>query len=647
MMTHDPGQDYLDQLRRAHVTRRHFLRGSSLAALGAVLAASGATATPTTAPSGGGATTPATTGGGATPPTAASAGGGTTPAATAATTGGAAATSTAGRAGIAAQPTAVKAPKPTTAKPDELVLVWGAYQLQTHHLDPQTHAGTIAESQLRHMYEPLVQIDRDLQTVKPQLATEWKRIDDLTFEFKLRQGVKFHNGEEFDGEAAKFSIMRPVDPATKADARPTYAGITGVDVKDKYTIHVKTAKPDPALLLRMTGFSMTMVAPKWAQQSDEVFTKEANGTGPYKLAPGGYTGYQNPIHLVANDEYWGGAPKITKVQLRVIPELATRTAALRSGEVHVAKDVSVEEIDQINKSGRALAKTTPSNRIPYYTMEVRKPPCDNKKLRQAINYAANVDGIIQNVLYGNGTRIATTVAPWHVGFHPDLKPYPYDPDKAKALMKEAGFPNGFDVDVNHIQGRYMKDKEVAEAIAQELNKVGIRARPNLLEGALYTQKDNAQELTGLCFASWGNWIFDADNQLYARWHTSVRDTANGGKGSSGLSYSNPEFDKQVEAARIELDEKKRLDYYKKAQEILFDDAAALFMYTLTDVYGVDNWVVWEPRRDEMVWATRNATFCPLARMPPPMATRPMTTAVMRATRTSPSGSTCPFLMTFA
>ena len=495
---------------------------------------------------------------------------------------------------------AAKASKPMGTHPDELVLCWGTYQLQTHQLDPQTHVGTIAESQLRHIFEPLVQIDRDLQTIKPQLATEWKRLDDLTIQFKLRQGVKFHNGEEFDADAARFSIMRPIDPATKADARTTYAGIGSVEVLDKYTINVKTTKPDPALLLRMTGFSMTMVAPAWAASSPDVFTKDAFGTGPYKLAS-----WSDPLQdwtLAANEQYWGGAPKVKKVRIKTIPELATRTAALRSGEVHVAKDVAVEEIDAIDKSGRALAKTTPSNRIPYYVMEVRKPPCNNTQLRQAINYAANLDGIIQSVLYGNATRVATTVAPWHVGFDPDLKPYAYNPDKAKALMKDAGFANGFDLNINFIQGRYLKDKEVAEAIAQELNKVGIRAKPNLLDAALFTQQDLDQHLDGLIFASWGNWIFDADNQLFVRWHTSARDTANGGKLQSSLSYSNPEFDKLVEQARIELDPNKRLDMYKKAQEILYGDAGALFMWTLTDIYGVDNWVLWEPRKDEMIWA---------------------------------------------
>jgi peptide/nickel transport system substrate-binding protein len=235
-------------------------------------------------------------------------------------------------------------------------------------------------------------------------------------------------------------------------------------------------------------------------------------------------------------------------------------------------------------------------------MEVRKPPLDNQKLRQAINYAANIDGIIKNVLYGNGDRVPTMVAPWHVGYNPDLKPYPYDPDKAKALMKEAGFESGFDLNICHLQGRYMKDKEVAEAIAQELNKVGIRAKPVLRDAATQSKDDLAMNLDGLIFASWGNWIFDADNSFYPLFHSSVRDTINGGKGQSSRPYGNPDFDKAIDAARIELDEKKRLDLYKQAGQILYTDAAALFMYTLTDLYGVNNWVKWEPRKDEMVWA---------------------------------------------
>jgi peptide/nickel transport system substrate-binding protein len=303
-----------------------------------------------------------------------------------------------------------------------------------------------------------------------------------------------------------------------------------------------------------------------------------------------------------NPTYWGTKPTITNVRMKTITELATRVAAVRSGDVHVAKDMPPEEVDGMNKSGRATARAVQSNRIPFYFIEVRQAPMDNQKVRQAINYAVDWDSIIQGILLGNGTRVSTVLAPWHVGFDPTLKPYPYDPDKAKQLLKDAGFPNGIDTDIWFIQGRYMKDSEVAQAIAQQLTKVGIRTKPNLMDPTLLTQKDLAKQLDGMNFASWGNWIFDADNTFYPLFSTEVRDTVNKGMGQSSRPYSNPQFDAAISAARIEIDPAKRNQLYAQAQKILYDDGAALFMYQLTDIYGVDNWAKWEPRFDEMVWA---------------------------------------------
>ena len=472
----------LPESRSPRLTRRALLGGLLVGAGGAALAACVAAPPPTPAP-------------GAKPTEAPKPAAEPTKPAAAATTAPAAAPTTAAAAGATPATAATAAPaaaKPAGPVPDELVLAWGTNQLLTKGLDPQTHVGTIAESQLRHMYEPLLYMDKDLKTHKPLLATEWKRLDPLTVQFKLRQGVKYHNGEEFDGEAVKFSIMRPLDPKNNADARTSYNIITDVEVVDKYTVNIKTSKPDPVLLNRLSGFSMTMVAPKWAAANGiQGFGdgKESVGTGPYKLTQ--WTRGQDLV-MEANPNYWGGTPPIKKIRVKVIPELGTRAAAVRSGEVHVAKDMPLEEIDAFNKSGKVMAKVTPSNRVPFYFFEVRKPPMDNPKVRQAINYGANIDGIIKAILLGNATRVSTIVAPWHVGFPSKLTPYPYDPDKAKALLTEAGFPSGIDLNIWHLQGRYMKDKEIAEAIAQELNKVGIRAKSNLLEAGVMTERDLRQ-----------------------------------------------------------------------------------------------------------------------------------------------------------
>ncbi len=569
------------------LNRRAFLIGSAAAAASAVLAAcGGGNATDTPKAAGGAATTAGGATTGATPPAA-----GPTPAPIA--TSGAVPTTVSG----------IKNPpqgKPQGNKPSEVILVWGTEQLLTTGTDPQTHGGTIAESKLRHIYEVLVKVERDGKTLSPALALEWKRLDDNTLQFKLRQNVVFHNGEEFNADSVKYSVMRPLDPKNNAALRSTYSTIDRVDVVDKYTVNIHTAKPDAALLLKMTGFSMVQVAPKWTEANGVGgVMKEGNGTGPYKFkswAP------QQDLVVEAFDGYWGDKPAIRNVRMKTITELATRVAAVRSGDVHVAKDMPPEEVDGMNKSGRATARSVASNRIPFYYMEIRKPPTNNQKIRQAINYAVDWDSIIQGILLGNGTRVSTVLAPWHVGFDPTLKPYPYDPDKAKSLLKDAGFPNGVDTNIWFIQGRYMKDREVAEAIAQQLTKVGIRCKPNLVDPVLNTQKNNAKEEDGLIFASWGNWIFDADNTLYPLFSKEVRDTANKGQGTSSNSYYNEQFDMLITQARVELDVPKRNQLYAQAQRVLFDDAAALFMYQLTDIYGVDNWVKFEPRFDEMMWA---------------------------------------------
>ncbi|MGI8687973.1 MAG: ABC transporter substrate-binding protein, partial [Thermomicrobiales bacterium] len=354
-----------EHLHTRTLNRRRFLIGSAAAAASAVLAACGGSST---APTATGAATKAsgTTTAGSTPAAGTTPTTGATPAAQ--TTGGATPTFGAvSTVGVQVKTSIQNPPpgKPQGNKPSELVLVWGTNQLTTHAIDPQTHVATIAESILRHVYEPLVKVERDGKTISPLLATAWKRLDDNTMQFTLRQNISFHNGEPFNADSVKYSILRPLDPKNNADARSTYTVIDRVDVVDPYTVNVHTAKPDPALLSRMTGFSMCQVAPKWTEANalPGGVLKTANGTGPYKFVS--WSPNQDFV-VESNEQYWGGAPQIKNVRMKIIGEQATRVAALRSGEIHVAKDMPPEEVDGINKSGRQTARAVASNRVPYY-----------------------------------------------------------------------------------------------------------------------------------------------------------------------------------------------------------------------------------------------------------------------------------------
>jgi peptide/nickel transport system substrate-binding protein len=504
-----------------------------------------------------------------------------------------------GAVGDFSQVTQFENPEPGTpsgSKPDELIIVWGADQFTTHGIDPQLHVGTVAEAQLRHMYEPLVAFERDLQTISPVLATEWERLDDLTIQFKLREGVTFHDGEAFNAETVRYSILRPLSDETPGDARSSYSIISDVEVVDDFTVNVKTSAPDPALLARLTGFHMVMVPPAWIGDDQARLGREGNGTGPYKFVS---WSPNEDLVLEANEEYWGGAPSIKNVRLRTINEQSTRVSAVRSGDVQVVKDVGPEEIDIINSEDGVRAVRAVSNRVPFYYFTVEVEPFDNPLVRQAINYAANVDGVIESILLGNGERISTILGKWIFGFDPTLAPYPHDPDKARELLTEAGFPDGIDVSIWFRQGRYPKDKEVAEAMCGAMAEAGIRCTPELREAAVLNEMQIANETPGLAFASWGNWFFDADNSFIPLFGC---EQANEVQNWTRPYGCNDEFEEIIQAARVELDVARRLELYAEAQQFFYDDAAALFMYQLVDIFGINDWVLWEPRHDEMMWA---------------------------------------------
>lgn len=575
-MMADGSDEYRDKVRRVNLrlTRRSVVGLGAAAVASALLAACGG--------GNGGANPPATSG--------ANAAGGNAPAAS--------------PQGTAAAVRGVTIPeydnpapgKPQGSQPSELVISFGVDQFAAHGIDPQLHSANTNEAKLRHIYEPLVKFERDLQTISPHLATEWKQVDPTTMQFKLRQGVTFQNGEPFNAEAARYSILRPLSPDTPTDLISFYTTIKGVDVVDDHTINVITHQPDPVLLARMSGFSMDMVPPKWAAQGPKVVASEAYGTGPYKLVSWKPS---EDLVLEAWDGYWGEKPDIKKVRFHTITEAATRVAALSSGQVHVAKDMPPEDMAGINAGGRARISRAASNRIPFYFITVAVDVYKDKRVRQAINYAANVDGVIAAVLVGNGYRVATVLPVWTFGYDPSLKPYPNDPDKAKQLLKDAGHPDGIDIDIWYIQGRYTKDKEVAEAMAQEMAKGGIRCKTHLLDNSVFNTMEMKSQTPGLNFASWGNPFFDADGSLLPLFGCDVAKQFPDFRRPYGC---NPQLDKLLNDARVELDTEKRKQLYAQAQRLIYDDGAALFMYQLVDIYGVNNWVQWQARHDEMIWA---------------------------------------------
>jgi peptide/nickel transport system substrate-binding protein len=467
-----------------------------------------------------------------------------------------------------------------------------AYGIPMLTLDPHKHDNSVHESVLRNIYEPLITLSHDLKRLEPLLAVSWRQVDDRTLQFKLRQGVQFHNGEEFDASSVKFTVERTLDPATKAPLLTTYQTIDRVVVVDKYTVNIVTKQPDPVLDRRMSSFHMNMLPPKYfASASEEELARKPVGTGAYR-----FVSWARDADLVmeANPGYWGKKAAIQRVTMRTIREGGTRVAALLSGDVDVITAVSPDDIDQINRSGRARALTLPGNRIPFYFIAVRKPPLDNRLVRQALNYGNNMDGIIKTILGGHGFRRAVISNPWHFGFDETVKPFPYDPAKAKALLAQAGYPNGITVPYDGIEGRYPKDKEIAEAMAGELSKVGVKLQMKFHEWGAWVSQADASKFEGLIFASWGNAWMDADFTYSPLFRSAGRYT------TKWTGYANPKLDGLLDEARATMNPTKRAEILGQVQRLLQDDSPAVFMHALEDVYGVANRIQWTPRSDEMV-----------------------------------------------
>src|SRR4030095_14979713 len=296
-----------------------------------------------------------------------------------------------------------------------------------------------------HAFDHLATRDLKTRRVGPNLATSWKALDDTSWEVKLRQGVKFHDGTPFTAKDVKATFDRVLNPELKLTARGNHAKIKSVEVVDDLTARFKTDGPYPLFVERLTAQVM---------QSEKVIKEKGHewmqdnpvGTGPYKLQK--WSKKQEHL-LVRNDDYWGPKPAFKYVRVRIIPEQATQIAELMSGGVDIIKAVPPDQMDVINKSGQAHTSTSPILRTAFLQLDqagrAGPHPFQDQRVRQAANMAVDIDSIIKHVINGLGDRTATTVNPMAFGFDPSVKPYKQDVAQAKKLLAEAGFPNGFEV----------------------------------------------------------------------------------------------------------------------------------------------------------------------------------------------------------
>ena len=465
-------------------------------------------------------------------------------------------------------------------------------------LDPMNHQETPASNLSTNIFDTLLERDQELKLV-PQLAESYRIVAPTVWEFKLRKGIKFHNGEPFDAESVKFSLERLVDPNLKMRGASPFAPLSRVEIVDSHTVRIHTKAPWPILDTLMSAGQAAMLPPKYYREKEMAYVaRNPVGSGPFKFVR---WMKDEQIELTANEQYWRGAPKIKTLIFRPIPDDAVRVAALQNGEIDIAVNIPPHLATIIANHPKLFLSTAPSVRtiqLMYYTHEFDRQhklvgpypgPVADRRVRLAMNYAVDVDEIIKSVLDGKGVRIATLLTSKHFGFDPALKPIKQDLAKAKRLLAEAGFPNGLDVVLNSPQGRYVRDKEVAEALAGQLTKAGIRTQLKThewgayLNGMVYIHKAGPVWLIG-----WGNATYDAET-VYVPLFRSGKILSN---------YFNADFDRMVDEAQTIMDPKKRLDQYHRINRLWIEDAAAMPLYQQLDLYGATKRIVWKARGDE-------------------------------------------------
>ena len=485
---------------------------------------------------------------------------------------------------------------PAAAAPQGKVVI--AQGVDPTTLDTMNQQETPASVVAAHLFDTLVERDPNLKLV-PALAAELaKLVSPQVWEVKLRRGVKFHNGEEFNAESVKWSLERV---KTGLRASSNFRPIEKVDIVDPYTVRVQTSKPWPTFTTIMTFRQASMYPPKAYAGKDSAFiSKNPIGTGPYKLVR---WSKDEEIVLEANDQYWRGAPRIKTVVFRPIPDDAVRVAALQNGEVDVAVNIPPHLATIIANHPKIFLSTAPSIRtlqLMFVTHEYDaqhklvgpyKGVTADKRVRQAITSAIDADEIIKSVLDGKAFRVATMLTPLHFGYDAALVPIKQDVAKTKKLLAEAGYAGGLELTLNSPQGRYVRDKEVAEAVTGQLTKAGIKATlrthefVSYLNNMVYVHKAAPVWLIG-----WGTATVDAEAVYGPLFRT----------GSNLGNYSNPDFDGMVDQAQSMMDEKQRLALYHRINKLWIDDAAAVPLYQQIDLYGANKRLNWKARSDEAI-----------------------------------------------
>jgi peptide/nickel transport system substrate-binding protein len=418
------------------------------------------------------------------------------------------------------------------------------------------------------LYDSLVWVD-DENEIAPALAESWEISEDgLEYTFRLRQGVSFHNGEPFTAEAVVATWETGKDPSN--DYANFYEEVDEIDVLDDYTVVLRTYEPHP-LLLRRLASDWAMVPPEYIREIGlDAFAARPVGTGPFRFVQ---RALGDRIIMEANPDYWQeDLPKVARLVYRVIPDSSTRVAAIRTGEIDIANRLTPEEVGLLEGSPDVRVITYPNDRVYYVGFKNIDDgvgtPLEDRRVRLALNYAVDRPGIISAIFSGEAQLVSGFVLPTNLGHDPSIEPYPYDPERARALLAEAGYEDGFSIGMGCPADGYVNINEVCLAIQRNLAQVGVEVSVEFRTTNTFWSQPRYGAVGPMYVDSWSSDVGEALPRLIGALIP----------GNYYNTWEDPELAKMIEKITQTVDSEERAALYGEIQRYMHEDPPFIYLY---------------------------------------------------------------------
>lgn len=460
-------------------------------------------------------------------------------------------------------------------------------------LDPLLRNSTPEFNVNVHIFDMFLNRDPKTLEILPHIVESWDTIDDLTWEFKLVEGATFHDGTPINADAAVFTFERAnqemIGDAGRVQSLALQIGYEGAEAVDEYTFRVTTTKPAAIFPDLLTSFEICPPSIYEDDSAENVANVAQNpvGSGPYKFIE---WIRDDHITLEVNPDYWGPPPTIKTVIFRPVPELTARVVALQNDEAQIIVNVAPDVVPQVEEGENTRISQVTGGRNIFIGIRCDKPPFDDARVRQALNYAIDWDSIKEALLGGYGERTRTIVNPPHENM--EIEAYPYDPDKAMSLLSEAGV-EGLEIGMHAPSGRYIQDSQLAQAIAQYFEDIGITVNLEVLEWSVYAGNllsGDGSQLHELFFLGLGS-PFSGEQELnYVHPEYSLNFT----------HWEDPEYVDLFDQLNKSVDPDVRQDLMNQIQVIVMDQCPWVWLWHQVDFYGVSKNLEWEARADERI-----------------------------------------------